>query len=66
MFKKILIIGTSPVVALVVLVAIAAALQPDDFSVERSAAHDAPPAALFEQVNDHRKFMEWNPFTEGP
>lgn len=64
MFRKIFIIGASVVVALLALFLIAAALQPDDFSVERSATFDASPAALFAQVNDHRNFVKWNPFNE--
>ena len=38
------------------------ALRPADFHVERSATISAPAIALFEQVNDHRKFAIWNPF----
>ena len=58
MIKKILI-------ALVCLVAgflIFVATRPADFRFERSATLSASPAALFEQVNDHRKFAVWNPF----
>ncbi len=60
MLKKILI-------ALVVIVAVlltVVALQPDSFSVERSALIDATPEAAFAQVNDHRNFVKWNPFNE--
>jgi uncharacterized protein YndB with AHSA1/START domain len=58
MIKKILI----GLVAVIALVLIVAALQPNDFRVERSASLAAPQAALFEYVNDHHKFNEWNPF----
>jgi len=58
MIKKILI-GLVAVVALFLLFA---ATRPADFRVERSATLSASPMALFEQVNDHRKFSVWNPF----
>lgn len=38
------------------------ALRSPDFRYERSATIAASPQALFEQVNDHRKFAVWNPF----
>jgi uncharacterized protein YndB with AHSA1/START domain len=60
MIKK-TIIGLAAVIALIIIVI---ALQPDDFRVERSATLAAPPAALFEQVNDHHKFAVWNPWLE--
>ncbi len=58
MIKKILL----GVVAVIALVLIVAAFQPGQFEVKRSLAIAAPPAALFEQVNDHRKFLVWNPW----
>ena len=48
--------------ALIVILLIVIVLQPDDFRVERSATLAASPAALFDQVNDHRKFAVWNPW----
>jgi hypothetical protein len=58
MIMKILIgLGCAIIVFLIVVV-----LRPADFRVERSAALSASPAALFEQVNDHHKFVAWNPF----
>ena len=50
------------VAALVAIFLIFVALRPADFRVERSATIAATPSALFEQVNDHRKFTVWNPF----
>ena len=58
MIKKILISLASVIVIFLMVVA----LRPADFRVERSATIAATPAALFEQVNDHRKFAVWNPF----
>jgi uncharacterized protein YndB with AHSA1/START domain len=58
MITKILI-GLAAIIVLFLLVV---ALRPADFRVERSATLAASPAALFEQVNSHRKFAVWNPF----
>ncbi len=58
MFKKILI-GFAAIIAIFLIVV---ATRPADFRVERSATIAAPPAALFDQVNDHHKFTTWNPF----
>jgi hypothetical protein len=44
------------VVALLGVLAIVIALQPADFRIARSAAIAAPPARVFEQVNDLHKF----------
>ena len=58
MLKKILI-GLAAVVAIFLIVA---ATRPADFRVERSRTIAAPAAALFDQVNDHKKFQKWNPW----
>ena len=58
MIKKILI----GLAAVIVLFLIIVATRPADYRVERSATLAASPAALFEQVNDHHKFVVWNPF----
>jgi hypothetical protein len=49
-------------VAVIGILLIIVALRPADFRVERSATLAAPAMALFEQINDHRKFAVWNPF----
>ncbi len=48
--------------SIIVIFLIVVATRPADFRVERSATLAASPAALFEHVNDHRKFAVWNPF----
>jgi uncharacterized protein YndB with AHSA1/START domain len=48
--------------ALIVLVAIIAALQPTQFAITRSATMNAPPARVFDQVNDFRKWEAWSPW----
>lgn len=58
MLKKILL-GLAAIIAAILVVA---AFQPGEFSVKRSLAIAAPAQALFEQVNDHRKFVVWNPW----
>ena len=58
MLKKILL----GLVAVIALFLAYAATRPADFRVERSLAIAASPLALFEEVNDHRKFNAWNPF----
>lgn len=58
MLKKILL----GLVAVIALILVVAAFQPGEFSVKRSLVIAATPAALFDQVNDHRKFLVWNPW----
>lgn len=57
MIKKILL----GFVAIIVLFLIVAAMQPEDYRVERSLTIAASPSALFDLVNDHKKFQKWNP-----
>jgi hypothetical protein len=60
MIKKILAV-------LVVLIAAFAgyvALQPDELLVQRQATIAAPPAAVFEQVNDLKKWDAWSPWAK--
>jgi uncharacterized protein YndB with AHSA1/START domain len=60
MFSKIII-------ALVLIVGAffaVAAFQPKDFRVSRSATITAPPATVFEQVNDFHKWDAWSPWAK--
>lgn len=52
------------VVLVLALLAIVAALRPDDFSVTRSAIMAAPAAGVFEQVNDLYKWQAWSPWAK--
>ncbi len=53
---KSIAIGIAAVLLIVVIgLAIAISLQPDDFSVERSATIDAPVSVVFEHVEDFRR-----------
>jgi uncharacterized protein YndB with AHSA1/START domain len=38
--------------------------RPDEFAVVRSATIAAPPAAVFEQVNDFHKWDNWSPWAK--
>lgn len=62
MIKKILLGILGFIVAAIAIVLIIAATRPADFRVERNATLSASPNALFDNVNDHHKFMAWNPF----
>jgi uncharacterized protein YndB with AHSA1/START domain len=58
MIKKILLI----IAAIIVVVLIAAAFQPSEFRVTRSATIAAPPAAVFAEVNDFHRWPAWSPW----
>jgi carbon monoxide dehydrogenase subunit G len=60
MLKKILI----ALAALILLFVVIVALQPSEFNVERTATIAAPPAAVFSQVNDLRKWDAWSPWAK--
>lgn len=60
MIKKILAV----LVVVVVVVLIVAAMQPDGFTVARSATIAAPPAVVFAQVNDLQKWQAWSPWAK--
>jgi len=57
-----LILAALAVVVLVLLVVVA--WQPSAYRVTRTARITAPPAVLFAQVNDLRKFQAWNPWVK--
>lgn len=58
MFKFILI----GLAVAVVLFLIVVAMQPSKFRIVRSATIAAPPEAVFEQVNNFRKWRAWSPW----
>ena len=60
MITKILI-GLVLVIVILVVVVI---LQPSDFRITRTATIAAPPAAVFDQVNDLHKYQAWSPFAK--
>lgn len=60
MLKTILIVLAVVVVAFGVVVA----MQSEDFTVSRSRVIDAPPALVFEYVNDLKLSQTWSPWLE--
>lgn len=50
--------------AIVLLVLIVAASRPADFRIVRAATINATPAAIFDRVNDLRKFQDWSPWAK--
>ena len=60
MLKKILI----ALAAIVAIFLIVVALQPSEFHVERTATIAAPPATVFDQVNDFHKWDAWSPWAK--
>jgi uncharacterized protein YndB with AHSA1/START domain len=60
MIKGILIALGVIVVAFVIVVAV----RPAEYRVVRSATVSAPPALVFEQVNDLHKFQAWSPWAK--
>lgn len=60
MLKKILIVLALLLVVLVIVIA----RKPDDFVVRRDALVNAPPAAVFAQVNDFHKWEAWSPWAK--
>lgn len=63
MRKKILV-GCGVLAAIMVVFLIAAALQPADFRIERSAKMAATPAEIFDQVNDFHAWDAWSPWAK--
>ena len=60
MLKKILI----ALLAIIAIFLIVVALQPSEFHVERTATMAAPPATVFDQVNDFHKWEAWSPWAK--
>lgn len=60
MLKKVLLVVGVIVVGLFVVIA----MQPNEYSVERSAVFSASPEAAFAQVNDFHKWDQWSPWAK--
>jgi uncharacterized protein YndB with AHSA1/START domain len=52
------------IVAVIVLFLIVAALQPTDFRYVRTTTINAPPAAVFAEVNDFHRWDDWSPWAK--
>lgn len=64
MIKKLILVVLGLIVAVVVVFCVVVAMQPEDLKITRSSMIDAPPAALFEQVNDFHKWDAWSPWAK--
>lgn len=62
--KKKLLIALGVLVGIVGVFAVVVAMQPSDFRISRSATVDAPPSAVFAQVNDFHKWEAWSPWAK--
>jgi hypothetical protein len=50
--------------AVIVVLAVIVAMQPDDFRVTRTATIDAPAGEVFAQVNDLHNWQAWSPWAK--
>lgn len=60
MIKKIFIL----LVAIVSVLCVVVAMQPDDFRVERSITVEAAPDVVFMHVNDFHNWVNWSPWAK--
>jgi carbon monoxide dehydrogenase subunit G len=60
MLKKLLIL----LLVVVLGVALLATRQPDSYTVERRISVNAPPEAVFAQINDFHKWEAWSPWAK--
>lgn len=51
-------------VALVLVLVVAVALQPAHFAIQRAATIQAPPAAVFAEIQDLRAWEAWSPWAK--
>jgi hypothetical protein len=56
---KTILVGVAAVIALILVIA---AFQPEDFRVERRATFAAPASAVFPHVNEFRNWERWSPW----
>ncbi len=64
MLKKLILGAVVIVVLAVVGIAIAIAMQPDEYRVVRTATVNAPSERVFANVNDFRKWDAWSPWAK--
>jgi uncharacterized protein YndB with AHSA1/START domain len=63
MMKKLGIVA-GLIAALLGILAVTVALQPSDFSIQRSITIAAPPATVFALVNDFHQWEKWSPWAK--
>lgn len=64
MLKKIVLILAVLIPLPVIALAIAISMQPDEYTVTRTATYNAPPEVVFEQINDFKKWDAWSPWAK--
>jgi hypothetical protein len=64
MIKKILLLALVVIVVGIAIFAVVVAMQPSHYQVQRSATMNAPPAVVFNQVNDFHKWDAWSPWAK--
>jgi len=60
--KRILLGAAAAVSVVVVIVLILALMQPDTFKLEREVAISAPPATIFANLDDFKRWELWSPW----
>lgn len=64
MIKKAILGILALIVVVVAVFCVVAAMQPEDFTVTRSATMNTEPEKVFEQVNDFHKWEAWSPWAK--
>ena len=64
MFRKLLFFVLSALVGAIVVVLGLASRYPDHFVMARKIEINAPPAAVFAQINDFHNWQEWSPWAK--
>lgn len=64
MIKKLILGILALIVVVVVVFCVVVARQPEDLKITRSATFNAPPWALFEEINDFHKWERWSPWAK--
>jgi hypothetical protein len=62
LIKRILLTLVLGLLAAMGVFAIVVAIQPNEYSITRSATMSAPPAEVFAQVNDFHNWQHWSPW----
>jgi uncharacterized protein YndB with AHSA1/START domain len=62
--KKILLYALVAIAGIVAGLCIIVAMQPNEYSIERSTVIAAPPDAIFPHVNDLEQWSDWSPWKE--
>lgn len=64
MWKKIVLTSIVVIAAIVAVFCVVVVFQPEDFKITRSATIDAPPAMVFDRLDDFHKWESWSPWAK--